>query len=315
MLKRSGGELVGIAGIFAVGAVLSASCAEGRDITVVQIDSGGTDSAVDVFSEGEEDAPLEDANPDAPADASSDALSDGGDAGEDAAGDAPVDSSPDALPAIGLATFLKFEDTSGTEFDYSGNNNFGTITGAVQRGVPGKDGLAFDLSGDGKVVAKSSPTLDMTSGGTIELWVKLSSVTAGSIVARGTGNNDNSVRIKTAQGNVQVLFTRVGGGSATLISNTNVLPTGQWAHVAATNDGSTLKLFINGTLHMSGTGGQMGSQFADLHVGKTAGTDNAFSGSIDELRWWTVARTDAEVCQDAGGTTSTVDGATVCTLP
>jgi hypothetical protein len=315
MRKRSGRELIGIAWIFALGAGLSASCAEGRDITVVNIDSGASDSPADVISEGLGDGPLEDSNPDSPIDASSDAVADAGDAGEDAAVDAPIDSSPDALPAIGLALFLKLEDTSGTEFDYSGNNNFGTVSGAVQRGVPGKDGLAFDLSGDGKVVAKSSPTLDMTSGGTIELWVKLSSFTAGSIVARGTGNNDNSVRIKTAQGNVQVLFTRAGGGSANLTSATDVLPTGQWKHVAATNDGATLKLFIDGTLHTSVTGGQMGSQFADLHVGKSAGADNAFSGSIDELRWWTVARTDAEVCQDAGGTTATVDGATVCSIP
>jgi hypothetical protein len=181
--------------------------------------------------------------------------------------------------------------------------------------VNGKTDLAFDFGATGMVVAKSSPSLDMLTGGTIELWVKLSAVSAGSIVARGTGMNDHSVRIKTAQGNVQVYFTRAGGGSAILTSDPNVLSTGQWTHVAATNDGSTLKLYINGTLHTSGTGGQLGSLYSDLHVGKSAGTDSAFNGAIDELRWWTVARTDTEVCEDAGGTASSVEGSTVCSLP
>jgi hypothetical protein len=297
---------------------LASSCAESTDIDVVKVDGGDPpDSTVDGVADGDMDGgdAGADSTSDAPVDATEDALADGGDGSSDAPIDAPPDVTPDAMPATGLGLFFKFEDTTGPEFDYAGNNNNGTVSGPVARGVPGKVGLSFDFSATGMVVAKSSPSLDMLTGGTIEVWVKLSSVATGSIVSRGTGLNDNSVRIRTAQGNVAVYFTRAGGGSAILTSNPNLLQTGQWTHIAATNDGATLKLYIDGNLNTTATGGQLGSQFADLHVGKSAGTDNAFNGSVDELRWWTVVRTDAEICQDAGGTTATVDGSSVCTIP
>jgi hypothetical protein len=153
------------------------------------------------------------------------------------------------------------------------------------------------------------------SRATIELWLKLSSVSAGAIVSRGTGSNENSVRLKTAQGNVHVSFTRIGGVAASLITGTGVLPTNQWTHIAAVNNNSTITLYINGTFVMSSGGGSLGQVAADLYVGKNTPNESSFNGTIDDLRWWTVARTASEVCTDAGGTPATVDGATTCSLP
>ncbi len=308
MRNRSGA--LGIA----ICVVTIASCAESRDINVVTLDGNTGDSSTDGSFEGG-DADLDaqnDGSSDAPGDTSQDSPSDGG---EDSPGDAPPDVTPDAMPTSGLNLFFKFEEASGNEFDYSGMNNHGTVSGPVARGIAGKVGLAVDFGSTGMIVAKSSTTLDMTTGGTIEFWIKLSSITPGNIVSRGTGAGDNSVRVKTAQGNIQVFFTRIGGTSAILTSASDLLPTGQWRHVAATNDGSNIRLYLNGNLVQTEAGGQLGSMFADLHVGKSAGADNAFNGTLDELRWWNVARSGAEICADAGGTTSTVDGATVCTIP
>lgn len=290
------------------------ACAQSTDIEVVVSDGSVTDgSTADTAFEGSADGAGQDAEaPDASADATADAA---GDAADDApTGDTGADAQPDAQPTAGLGLWFKFDATTGNVFDHAGNNNSGTISGSVQTGIPGKDAMAFDFSGDGRVQVKSSTSLDMTTGGTIELWIKLSSVTAGAIVSRGTGNNDNSVRIRTTQGNVQVLFARVGGSAAIVTSDADVLGN-QWTHVAAVNTGSQLELYIDAVLHKTSTGGQLGPIFADLYVGKNAGTDNAFNGVIDDLRWWTVARTEAEICQDAGGTVSLVDGASVCSLP
>lgn len=306
------GALLACAG----GALLDGCATPQDDISGGPGDGSLTDAQTDATGDAGDSAT------DSESDSPSDATADGGDdassdAPSDAPEDAPIDTQPDANPITGLGLWYEFESTAGSEFDFSGNNNHGVVSGPLARGVPGKIGKAFDFSGgDARVQTKSAQSLDMTSGGTIEFWIKLSSVAAGVIVGRGTGNNDNSVRIKTSQGNIQVVFTRVGGISANLISNTSVLQTGQWQHVAAVNTGSQLKLYVNGALHMTASGGAMGSMFADLYVGKGAASDPSFNGTIDDLRWWSIARSDQEVCQDAGGTPTTLaDGGPGCTLP
>ena len=101
-----------------------------------------------------------------------------------------------------------------------------------------------------------------------------------------------------------------GSGSAILTSNPNTLSTG-WSHVAIVNDGSELKLYVDGALNSSVAGGYLGALASNLVLGKNESTDMAFSGSIDELKWWTVARTPPQICTDAGGTFN----GTSCSLP
>ncbi|HMR81324.1 MAG TPA: hypothetical protein PKD61_39700, partial [Polyangiaceae bacterium] len=72
-----------------------------------------------------------------------------------------------------------------------------------------------------------------------------------------------------------------------------------------------LKLYLNGKLDSSVVGGNMGAVVSNLVIGKNENTDTAFNGTLDELKWWGVARTPAEICVDAGGTLS---GAS-CSLP
>jgi hypothetical protein len=151
--------------------------------------------------------------------------------------------------------------------------------------------------------------LNFSSGATIEFWIRLSSFTPGTIIARGTGSGDSHVRIKSNQGNVNV---SMGSSSpVTLISSANVIAS-SWTHIAVVNDNVNLKLYVNGKLNMTATGGGLSALSSDLYIGKSQAADTAINGSLDEVKWLTVVRTDQEICSDAGGTWGTVDGAAGC---
>lgn len=217
---------------------------------------------------------------------------------------------PPTHPEPGLSAYYDFDSATGYVFDVSGFGNHGTATPTgVSFTAPGRSGQAATFTGGhGSIVITSSPSLDFTVGASIEFWVRLSSVSSGTILSRGWG--DNAVRVRTTQGNIQVVFSRASGGSAILTSSANTLGTA-WSHVAVVNDGAELKLYLNGKLDSSVVGGNMGAVVSNLVIGKNENTDIAFNGTIDELKWWGVARTPAEICVDAGGTLS---GAS-CSLP
>lgn len=223
----------------------------------------------------------------------------GGEAGAPGGGGATgTGGAPTTTP--GLEGSWAFEDLGeATTKDGSGHAHHGSLVGSgVTLTKSGKVGAAASFSGgDGRISISGATALDFNSAATIELWVKLSSTSTGAIVAR-QGSSGDGVRIRTSAGNVQVAFTRPGG-SAMVTSDPNML-TNAWTHVAVVNDGSSLKLYLNGKLHRSEAGGQLGNVSGNLYVGKS-GTDSALNGYVDELKWWSVARTNAEICSDAGG--------------
>jgi biopolymer transport protein ExbB len=217
---------------------------------------------------------------------------------------------------VGLAAWYRFEATTGLVCDSSGNGNHGTAQGSgYTRGVPGKlgNGISFDGT-DGRVMVPSSTTLDMLTGGTIELWIKFTvppcCVTTYSTVSRGTGNNDNNVLQNTACGNMQTIYT-YNFMTTNVTSNCNAIASQTWTHIAVTNDGTTLSMYVNAALNTTWPGGDMGALNADLYIGRREQGIFAMVGELDEVKWWTIVRTPAEICTDAGGTLQ----GTSCVLP
>lgn len=242
----------------------------------------------------------------------------GGEAGEAGAAGSPGTGGNGGEPVVtepNLAASYSFDESSGIQ-DESGHGNHGTTDGSgITLGVPGKVGNAISFTGgDGHVTIPSSSELDFASASTIEFWVRLSSVNGGSILSRGQGMNEDSVFVKTAQGNVQVRFARAGLGSVTLTSEPNLLGS-TWTHVAIVNDGTALSLYIDGTLEKTDVGGYLGAiANQELRIGKSEANDVALNGALDDVKWWTVARTPADICKDAGGSWNAVDGTGSCLL-
>ncbi len=81
-----------------------------------------------------------------------------------------------------------------------------------------------------------------------------------------------------------------------------VVPLGVWTHVAAVFSGPSVSLFVNGILRgtVIGTGAITASTTNPLRIGHdcespTWNPNSEFAGLIDEFRYWSVARTGAEI--------------------
>lgn len=108
---------------------------------------------------------------------------------------------------------------------------------------------------------------------------------------------------------------RVFSTSHEILSDRNDWRPGIWYHVAATmHPNSGMRMYINGVLQQSTNSstnpimGQSGSSFDDVSIGRWGNTSSPirmFPGEMDEMRLWTVARTQAEIreymCQKLQG--------------
>ena len=112
---------------------------------------------------------------------------------------------------------------------------------------------------------------------TIECWIYWDGTYAsGARNIYGTGGSGSLGQIGIFEG-----FGLYWGG----VFAYNYPPINQWVHVAASRQGSTVRLFINGVLTASGTqSASIGSSTASAYVGNRADLYHPFKGYIDDFR-------------------------------
>ncbi len=135
---------------------------------------------------------------------------------------------------------------------------------------------------------------------TVEAWINPTSfrtnVYEGSIITNEDANSGYMLRC----GASGTLNFNWGDGTTwnECSSASGVLTAGSWQHVAATYNGTTIKLYVNGSLVASSTDVFTGSASTNpLWIGHSPqfpSTRN-FLGAIDEVRVWNVARTDRDI--------------------
>ena len=105
---------------------------------------------------------------------------------------------------------------------------------------------------------------------------------------------------KTVAGtNVLRFRLKTNGTTSTLIATVGIVSENTWYHVAATYDGSIMRLFLDGTevASLAKTGSITTNSAVETWIGGNPplGTNRPWPGGIDEVRIWNVARTQAQL--------------------
>jgi hypothetical protein len=210
-------------------------------------------------------------------------------------------SGPPPPPPIppGLVAAYGFNEGLGTSVaDASGNGNLGTIAGATWT-VDSKFGQALSFDGNDRVNINDSNSLDLTTGMTLEAWIKpsaSSTVFTTVILKERPGGLAYAQYVdSTTHANV---YVNVGGEAG--VSSPAVLPLNVWTHVAVTFDGAMMRVFVNGA--QVATRARSGSLLVStgaLRIGGNAiWTAESFRGVIDEVRIYNRALSATEILAD-----------------
>ena len=163
------------------------------------------------------------------------------------------------------------------------------------------DGCSLQFDGVNDFAFQPHDALfNLTSSMTLEAWVKPNTVGLGRLISKASSpsivcysldlnvSNNPNFRIFNSSGSV---FLSVTGSTA--------LATGQWRHVSASWDGSQGRIFLDGALDgiASGTGSTRISSITHFLLGSILGSES-FNGRLDQVRVWSVARSEGEVSAD-----------------
>lgn len=197
----------------------------------------------------------------------------------------------------GIVAAYDFEEGSGKKvIDASGLGNHGIIKGAVR--VPdGRYGQALQFDGvNDWVTVKDNPSLDLSTGMTLEAWVHPLSETKGG----------NTVILKQAsKGEVYALYSAedsdlpasyISDGDYHGVTGSNRLPVNTWSHLVATYDGNYQRLYVNGVkVAESAQKASIQQSKGKLRIGGNSLWKEYFHGYIDEVRIYNRALSAKEV--------------------
>jgi hypothetical protein len=200
------------------------------------------------------------------------------------------------IAPTGLVAAYSFSEGTGTTTaDQSGTGNNGTLAGATWT-TSGKFGYALSFNGtSARVTVPDSASLDLTTGMTLMAWISPAASTNWRTVMLKETSNDLAYALY-ASSDTNRPGAWITTSSTQSVAGTSQLAVNTWAHLAATYDGATLRVYVNGA--------QVGSKAVTqsmlvstgpLQIGGNAVWGEYFSGLIDDVRVYNRALTSAEI--------------------
>ena len=182
--------------------------------------------------------------------------------------------------------------------DASGNANHGIINGTTIVNS-GRYNKARKFNGTNDMVTiNESKSLDLSSGLTLESWIKPISVRRGSVILKEQPEGAVYNLYSYEDGDLP-LSSFNDGIDYRVISGTKQLPINQWTHLASTYDGRFQRLYVNGLLVSTrAQTGLIKQSNGALRIGGNSLWGEYFQGYIDEVRIYNRALTNREIKKD-----------------
>jgi len=187
--------------------------------------------------------------------------------------------------------------------DATGNNHQANITGATWTTGRFGTGLSFDGINDLITIA-DAPDLDLSTGMTLMAWVRPTAHGAGvwrNVVIKEDATREVYNLYSNTDANAPSVWAVVASApdSPQVAAGTSQLPLNTWSHLAATYDGVTLRLYVNGSqVANRPLAGALKASTGPLRIGGNSLWGEFFQGIIDEVRIYNRALTGAEIATD-----------------
>lgn len=195
----------------------------------------------------------------------------------------------------------KLDETSGSTASDSIAGRNGTLSGPAWTTGQIDNGLQFDGSNDYVSISDATafqPTMALSIAG----WIKGNSWPSGSTVAvllRKGPDNPNNWQLCVANGQAMLnLDSNDGSG----VGGNTTLSTGTWHHIAATWDGATVRIYVDGVLDNTPTAlsAPINTDTRPVYLGGRTGNTDVTNGVVDDVRFYERALTAEEIASLIG---------------
>ncbi|MAE63123.1 MAG: hypothetical protein CMJ18_02520, partial [Phycisphaeraceae bacterium] len=204
-----------------------------------------------------------------------------------------------AMPPLGppAVAHWRLDETTGYVAADSIGSNHGQVFGAAYWTVGQLlSALEFDGTND-YIEVPDNAVFHVTSALTVTAWIKADAWPSGhrvAVILRKGEGNPNNWQFAVKDGRVTLYLDESDGDG---VSADTVLNSGQWYHVAATWDGTTIKLFVDGAIDNGSGDARAAPILTDdraIYLGGRGGTDK-HDGVLDDVRFYDRALSAAEI--------------------
>src|SRR5690606_13906736 len=207
-----------------------------------------------------------------------------------------------AAPDSPLVGHWKMDEGGGSLLiDASQYGNNAPLTGGASW-VSGVLGQAARFNGVSQYASVAdNASLDITGAITVAGWIKPEAVGTQYLVKKAQQHETNGYELSLAgSGYVFFRFNQFSSGDAYRVNSTTPYPTNgnTWMHVAATYDGQSLRMYINGTLNGSlslPSSPAIAVNGLPLTIGAEAGGYRGLQGAMDDVRIYNTALSLEEI--------------------
>ena len=180
------------------------------------------------------------------------------------------------------------------------SSNYRSILNAQGSSFASTNSFTFDGNSD-YVDLGTNSNLVFLGARSMSVWLKFTDNGGTRYVANF---NADAQGMYTSLGKVY-FFNKNSGGSFLTIATTNTYNDGQWHNFIGINDGTNLKMYVDGDLNNSNTNGSTGNTNLNIQrIGARWNGNNVYSGLMDELSYYNL---DISANASAIGSTTPTD--------